>query len=266
MNSTEKASYKEKNRIQKQLSRQKIKDQLKESIASSSSTCSPYQCSHTFGKAFSNSMRALPKSPTKRKVVVQGLANHNGDIFKNKIEKEKKLSSDISKKDKLVIDFYYRSDIVYAMPGLKDEITVWKNGKKKKLRKYFLTMFLKEAHAIFQSTYGEVMHFSAFCKLRSINVLLLEGTPVDQCKYKLHKNFRLLLKALCISYNSSSCWLGDCLQCKIKVKKSLKNQKLSRSYGRSYGSSGAKLILDVFNYNQKWMQRGSNRGITILFI
>ena len=93
-------------------------------------------------------MRALPKSSTKRKVVVQGLANHVGNIEKNKIEKKIKLSSDISKKDKLVIDFYCRTDIVYAIPSLKDEMmgknpTVWENSKKKKLRKYFLTWFLR---------------------------------------------------------------------------------------------------------------------------
>ena len=64
-------------------------------------------------------------------------------------------------------------------------------------------MFLREAHDIFQSTYEEVMDFSALCKLKPKNVLLLEYTPVDQCKCKLHENFRLLLKALCISYNSS---------------------------------------------------------------
>ena len=89
------------------------------------------------------------------------------------------------------------------MPGLKDEITLWENGKKKKLRKYFLTMFWREVLAIFQSIYGEVMNFSAFCKLRPKNVLSLKDTPVDQCKCKLRENFRLLLKALSISYNSS---------------------------------------------------------------
>ena len=83
INSTEKASYKEKTRIRTQISRQKFKDQLKESIAPSSNNCSPYQCSQSFGKTLSKSMRALPKSPTKRKVVVQSLANHVGDIFKN---------------------------------------------------------------------------------------------------------------------------------------------------------------------------------------
>ena len=152
--------------------------------------------------------------------------------------KKKELSSEISKKDKLVIDFYYRPDIVHAIPSLKDETTEWENGKKKKWRKYFLTIFLREAHIIFQSTYGEIMPFSAFCKLRPKNVFLLEDTPVDQCKCKLHENFRLLLKGLCISYNSLwwldklcksqslnlSCWLSNCLQSKNKEKKSLKNQ------------------------------------------
>ena len=85
MNSTEKASYKEKNRIRKQICGQKIKDQLKESIASISNNFCLYQCSQIYGKASSKSIRALPKSPTKRKVVVQSSANHVGDILENRI-------------------------------------------------------------------------------------------------------------------------------------------------------------------------------------
>ena len=49
-------------------------------------------------KSFTKSIRALTKSPTKCKVVVQGLANHVGDILKNKIEKKKRNYQVISTK------------------------------------------------------------------------------------------------------------------------------------------------------------------------
>lgn len=31
-----------------------------------------------------------------------------------------------------VENFYFRPDICYAMPGMKDEMTIWKEGKKNK--------------------------------------------------------------------------------------------------------------------------------------
>ena len=40
-------------------------------------------------------------------------------------------------KDKIV-NFYYHSDIVYTAPGLKDEMTVWTETGKTKIRKYYL--------------------------------------------------------------------------------------------------------------------------------
>jgi len=39
-----------------------------------------------------------------------------------------------------VNEFYFRSDIVYTMPGKGDEMTVWDDNGKHKLRKYYLTM------------------------------------------------------------------------------------------------------------------------------
>ena len=39
-------------------------------------------------------------------------------------------------------NFFTCSDIVYTMPGMKDEIAIWESGNKKHERKYYLTMFL----------------------------------------------------------------------------------------------------------------------------
>ena len=39
-----------------------------------------------------------------------------------------------------VVDFYYKTDVIYSAPGLKDEVTVWTQRGKEKMRKYYLKM------------------------------------------------------------------------------------------------------------------------------
>ena len=50
-----------------------------------------------------------------------------------------------------MVDFYYRADIIYTAPGLKDEITVWTEKGNEKMRKYSLTMYLCEVHSMFKT-------------------------------------------------------------------------------------------------------------------
>ena len=72
--------------------------------------------------------------------------------------------------------FYARSDISYTMPGAKDEIVIWNSaGKKSRERKYYLTMYLREACAVFKETVadGEDCSFSVFCKLKPKNVVII---------------------------------------------------------------------------------------------
>lgn len=133
----------------------------------------------------------------------------------------------------LVKDFYYRNDISYTAPGMKDEMVIWENGQKVKCRKYFLTMFLREAYAVFKASHDDFkIGFSKFCNLRPKNVLLLKDTPLDQCKCKTHENFRLLLKGAGIAYDgsfwdtqlcetedlSSNHWIGECESCNSEKK------------------------------------------------
>ena len=77
------------------------------------------------------------------------------------------------------------------MSGTKDEMVVWDSFGKKRLRKYYLTMYLREAYAVFNETKQVAMDcsFSAFCKLSPQNVLLLGETPRDQCECVAHENF-----------------------------------------------------------------------------
>ena len=49
------------------------------------------------------------------------------------------------------------------------------NGEKQKLRKMFLTHFLKEVFSLFQEEHSDIkIGFSKFCALRPVNVLLLK--------------------------------------------------------------------------------------------
>ena len=105
-----------------------------------------------------------------------------------------------------VKEFFLRSDISYTAPGIKDEIVVWDDSGKKRKRKYYLTMFLREAHAVYKDVHPEEENncsFSLFCQLRPNNVLLFGDTPTEQCKCQIHENFFLKLEAMGISYEKS---------------------------------------------------------------
>ena len=89
-------------------------------------------------------------------------------------------------------------------------------------------MYLKESFSVFQIAHPEIdVKFTAFTKLRPINVLLLKDQPADQCKCKIHENFMFKFKVLA-GYNytnefwkenlfksddyTSDCWKGDCTE------------------------------------------------------
>ena len=183
-----------------------------------------------YGKAVKRVMRALPSSPSKAKIAVQGVAPHVGlDLHKKmqtNIRSQKALSEET---ENLVKLFYYRMDVVYTMPGLNDYMTIWEGGERKRVRKHFLTMYLKECYSLFKKLYPEEeVSFSKFASLRPANVLLLNATPRDQCKCKLHENFRMKLKALNVNYDGeefwgtylcesdelqNECWRNDCVNC-----------------------------------------------------
>lgn len=107
-------------------------------------------------------------------------------------------------------------------------MVVWENGIKKRPRKYYMTMFLREAYSIYQSSVADSsVSFSKFGSLCPKNVLLLKDTPKDQCKCKIHENFILMLDATNIKYDKdwlskmlcddnfeSICWKGECSLCK----------------------------------------------------
>ena len=176
-------------------------------------------------------MQACPNSPSKFKAVVAGLGRRVENLLTVKCLNNiyghgLSLSENTIK---LVNEFYKRPDIVYTMPGMKDEMIVRENGKKVKMRKLYLTVFIKEAYAIFKEENPSIeISLDSFRKLRPKNVLLLKDTPMDQCKCRLHENFFFMVKALGVSMDKlwedvlceneskkldGKCWKGDCDTC-----------------------------------------------------
>ncbi|GBL98741.1 hypothetical protein AVEN_8634-2 [Araneus ventricosus] len=185
---------------------------------------SPYRIPQTLGKAVKKTWNALPTSPRKRMVVVNNLVKKVG--LKLQKERETNVSDDNLNKE-LVAEFLGRTDIVYTAPGMHDEMTIWENGMKKRVCKLYLTMYMKEALALFKEENPSInIGYSKFCSLRPKNVLLVKDTPSDHCKCKSHENFILLLKGLNINYNNdfwkeilcnsdsgSECWETNCDKC-----------------------------------------------------
>ena len=133
-----------------------------------------FKSPQSFGKAVKRTLITLPKSPGKKRAIIVKLATIEG--LKVAMERKKKEESETKA---AVSSFFGRSDVVYTCPGLKDEVIVYIDGKEK-LRKKYLTMFLREAYGMFQDIHPDIkIGFSTFCKERPKNVLLLHETPAD---------------------------------------------------------------------------------------
>lgn len=121
-------------RNRKRLQRAKAKNVMPSpstSIASSPTT--PYSCKQTLSKAVLKTARALPNSPRKQKAVVTGFAKRIGIQLANEMEEHlEERNGDL--KEATVVNFLYRPEIVYTCPGMKDVLTFWKDGEKKKLQ------------------------------------------------------------------------------------------------------------------------------------
>ena len=182
-----------------------------------------FKTPQSLGKAVRRLAKNLPLSPSKKLAAVAGLANHVGLELNDKMTANLNGSTKrgLSEDDvNLITDFYYRTDIVYTLPGMKDEMTVWEKGVKSKLRKYYLVMFLKEVYELFKNCYPDVtVGFSKFASLRPRNVFLLKDQQSDQCKCQIHENFICKLKCLGIAYDEIFCQrycihvMHDCHAC-----------------------------------------------------
>ena len=138
----------------------------------------------------------LPKSPRKKQVRIKALTKKSGITHSWKQPRNV-----TSNKTAQFVKKFTRPDIVYTMPVMKDEITIWENGTTKHERKCYLTMFLQEAYKIYtESPVFDKAKFSKFCDLLQKNVLLKKESPVDQRKCLIHEKFVNMLTNLSILY------------------------------------------------------------------
>lgn len=177
---------------------------------------------NALGKATNRVLNALPQDLQKRLAVFQNVAKKlhysKDDIFpKPKIP-------DIHK---MAIDFYYSPRVSYTMPGTHDTMVIRDSNGKTTVRKYYLTVFVREAYAMFFESHGPILKHTTFHRLRPQNVLLMQQTPRDVCKCSYHENFQYQLKALGLNYDGSVwdtllcdadlrsyCWSNKCTNCK----------------------------------------------------
>ena len=151
MNAIERNDYRGKARERQRKCRERKKGDLYHQGESASSTSSTplsllYTTKQSFGKAIMRVKRSLPKSPRKKKVVMLEMAIEFGldvreDSYSHQFSIRNKNSIDEDVKERIKV-FYFRPDIVYTMPGMKDLMVVWTVDGKATLRKYYLTMFL----------------------------------------------------------------------------------------------------------------------------
>lgn len=182
-----------------------------------------YANNRVLAKAVKKVEIALPKNHQKQIAVIHRLVRKIG-ITKNDLFPKK---SDLTEHEQLAVKFYFNPSIVYTMPGINDTVTIRTENGKEKLRKHYLTVFIKEAYAMFVQQYGPVMKRSKFHSLRPKNVFLMKETPQEICKCLYHENMEFLFKSigsnydgsfwdemLCDSELKSSCWSNQCDNCK----------------------------------------------------
>ena len=138
-----------------------------------------FNCKHTLAKAVKRLETNCPLSPQKRIEAIIELQRRNGAELPTK-EKARSSTALSLEHCEIVKSFYFNPSVVYTSPALKDEMTHWNNGKKEKLRKYYLTMTLKEAFAVFQEYHPDVeIGFTLFTTMRPVNVILMKDSPLD---------------------------------------------------------------------------------------
>ena len=109
-----------------------------------------YQTSQAFGKATSRVSWKLPNSPRKKTAVIKVLGKQAGVL---PAEKSKKKSANCISEETMqfVKDFYTCSDIVYTLPGMKNELTIWEKGVKG-VNEGTTSQCFSEQHRIFTVT------------------------------------------------------------------------------------------------------------------
>ena len=93
-----------------------------------------FKSPQSLGKAIKRIKEKFPNSPTKKIQAINGLAKEQGLKLIDKMNQSvgKNVRSLPEEDIDEIKEFFINSDIVYTAPGLKDEVTVWEDGEKKK--------------------------------------------------------------------------------------------------------------------------------------
>jgi hypothetical protein len=101
---------------------------------------------------------ALPKDPTKQKLVVKAIAQSLGILPTSTVQRVTRIFPTDNKK--MVLSFYERDDISYQMPGKRDTVVVKENGTKTIYQKRILLFNLREVHQMFIQDNPSIQLFS----------------------------------------------------------------------------------------------------------
>lgn len=153
-----------------------------------------------FGKCKKKVAAALPASPTKRREVLVALAQESGLDLKQTNERKSvvRVARQVSPEVRQAVVAYYQDDaITFQSPTYKVTREVQLDGEIVDVPVRYLTMTLREAHALFIDEHPDMeIGRAKFCELRPKHVLLQKNTPHNVCTCCIHENIRFLLKAL----------------------------------------------------------------------
>ncbi|CAF3317809.1 unnamed protein product [Rotaria sp. Silwood2] len=172
-----------------------------------------FNSKQSLGKAVKKVIKYLPQDPSKKKLVIQTIAESIG-LLPQSVRKRTSRQLPYKLKED-VIKFYCRDDISYQMPGKRDTIVVWQNGTKSTHQKRILLYNLREAHQLFLSEHtgnsfyvyarfisnnpfflGEDISSTSFSELRPKYVLIKSLMTHRVCVCAYHENVNLLLNVL----------------------------------------------------------------------
>ncbi|CAF1125761.1 unnamed protein product [Adineta steineri] len=158
-----------------------------------------FSSKQTLGKAIQKVTRCLPQDPSKKRIVIQTIAQSLGLISQSHHKRSTRQLSLKVKDD--VIKFYCRDDISYQMPGKRDTIVVRENGTKSTHQKRILLYNIREVHQLFLSEYSgstsdPVIVRTSFAELRPRYVLIKSLMSHRVCVCAYHENVNLLLQVL----------------------------------------------------------------------
>ncbi|CAF0750698.1 unnamed protein product [Didymodactylos carnosus] len=150
---------------------------------------------HSLGKAVKRVTRCLPQDPSKKKLVIQAIAQSIG-LLGQSIHKRTTRQLSCKLKDDSV-KFYCRDDILYQMPGKRDTIVARQNGTKSTHQKRILLYNIREVHQLFLLEHsGSDIARTSFAELRPQYVLIKALMSHRVCVCAYHENINLLLEAL----------------------------------------------------------------------